>query len=181
MELTRRHPSLIAEVLTQAMSQLTGGAQPTPRDSHRLMTSSELRQLSLMPRVDIGSHTVRHSPLTVYDEAGQRAETAQSRSALASLLGADVTMFAYPFGDDSSFDDVSVRAVASAGYDLAVTTRPGAVTRDTDPLRLPRHGVLDWDAAEFERRLAAWSTQAQTRRATSPLRRLMRRVRLAAR
>ena len=56
----------------------------------------------------------------------------------------------------SAFDHVAVQAVRSAGYERAYTTSPRRVTRRTDPFRVPRHVVLDWDGDEFAARISAW-------------------------
>jgi peptidoglycan/xylan/chitin deacetylase (PgdA/CDA1 family) len=75
----------------------------------------EMRRSGLMT---IGSHTRSHSLLTREDPPRLDDETAGSRRALEQALGGTVEHFAYPGG---RFDDVSVAAVAAAGYRIAYT------------------------------------------------------------
>jgi peptidoglycan/xylan/chitin deacetylase (PgdA/CDA1 family) len=69
--------------------------------------------------IEIGSHTKRHVLLT--GEGGNVVldELAGSRRQLEASLGGPVRCFAYP---DGRFNGPVVRAVAAAGYELAVTT-----------------------------------------------------------
>jgi len=48
-----------------------------------------------------------------------------------------VPHFAYPFRGRDDFDDHSVDAVRSAGFDTACSTIPGTARSSTDPYRLP--------------------------------------------
>jgi hypothetical protein len=89
----------------------------------------------------------------------QDSEIAGSRARLTRAIGVEVTSFAYPFG----IEDDGVRdRVRRAGYAQAVTTRTGAVTADSDPLRLPRLEVKECGAAVLER--AIGQTLAATHR-----------------
>jgi peptidoglycan/xylan/chitin deacetylase (PgdA/CDA1 family) len=87
----------------------------------------------------VGSHTKSHILLTNEEQGKVIDETTGSRKELERRLGRAVTCFAYP---DGRFDAPAVRAVAAAGYEVAVTT-----CRHRDPeypwLTLPR--VLLWE------------------------------------
>ncbi len=67
----------------------------------------------------IGSHTRRHAVLTREHPSQVHEEVAASRQDLERHLGVRVEHFAYP---DGGFDEVSVAAVAQAGYRFAYTT-----------------------------------------------------------
>lgn len=82
----------------------------------------------------VESHSSTHPRLTSLDDARLIAEVAGSRGSLAEVLGREVRHFAYPFGN---YDDRVAAAVAAAGYESAVTTDHGAMSRH-DLLRLPR-------------------------------------------
>jgi peptidoglycan/xylan/chitin deacetylase (PgdA/CDA1 family) len=94
----------------------------------------------------VGSHTKCHVLLTNEEPGKVIAETTGSRNELESRLGKPVTCFAYP---DGRFDAAAVRAVAAAGYEVAVTT-----CRHRDPeypwLTLPR--VLLWEQSSTSAR-----------------------------
>ena len=106
-------------------------------------------QLELMPEADvrtlhskgfsIGAHTINHPILTLCSEAEARYEIAAVREALAALIGAPVTGFAYPNGRPAQdFNERHVRLVKEAGYKYAVTTQWGAATPETSLLQMPR-------------------------------------------
>lgn len=137
-----------------ALDGLAGltGRDRLPRDSHRSLSLDELVRLD-GDVVSIGGHTSTHPLLPELDPARQLVEVEQNRRFLADVLHRDITCFSYPFGAN---DPSSVEAVRSAGYPVAVTTRPETVPAGTDPLRIGRFDVKDWSGEEFERRLRRW-------------------------
>ena len=78
----------------------------------------------------IGSHTVTHADLTCLSGEDLRRELVQSKGQLEDLLGSDVDLFAFPYGEHS---DEVCEAAKQAGYrkifadlpESAVTTRRG--------------------------------------------------------
>jgi peptidoglycan/xylan/chitin deacetylase (PgdA/CDA1 family) len=87
---------------------------------------------------EIGSHSMTHALLRSELAPDFDRETAGSRRALETELGAPVRSFCYP---DGAHDERAVAAVRAAGYATAVTTRPGVNRLDADPLRLRRHNL----------------------------------------
>jgi peptidoglycan/xylan/chitin deacetylase (PgdA/CDA1 family) len=120
------------------------------------LTVDEVRELGASRVVAVGSHTVRHPMLSKLDEAAQRRELVDSRRQLEAWTAQTVRTFAYPYGVAESFDDTSVRVAREARYTVAVTGIPERINRFTDPYRVPRQYVGDWDADEFETHLTAW-------------------------
>ena len=98
------------------------------------------------PASCVGSHTRSHCLLTNEQPAKVIEETAGSQQALAAKLGQPATCFAYP---DGRFDATAVRAVAAAGYRIAVTT---CRHRDADHpwLTVPR--LLLWERSSVDAR-----------------------------
>lgn len=89
--------------------------------------------------LDFGAHTLTHPVLPTLSEAAQRREIGLGRQRVEAAMGRPMTCFAYPYGDH---DAVSVRAVAEAGFDLAVTTAPGSARRPAEMrYLLPRDGI----------------------------------------
>jgi peptidoglycan/xylan/chitin deacetylase (PgdA/CDA1 family) len=125
-------------------------------DQHRHAGEAGIARLATVPGITIGAHTVRHATLPVLEPAARDAEIIDAKVRLEALIGRPVTEFAFPFGHAAAFDDASERAVAAAGFDLAVRNVFGRVTPRTDPYRIPRAAVGDWDADEFGARLARW-------------------------
>jgi len=85
--------------------------------------------------VEVGSHTVTHPILTTVEGDELHRELNESRRRLETALGHPVTLFCYPNG---SYNERVRQAVADAGYQCAVTTKPILNSRATDPLSLSR-------------------------------------------
>jgi peptidoglycan/xylan/chitin deacetylase (PgdA/CDA1 family) len=126
------------------------GCSLTARESHRAMTGEEVRNIS-DDLVVIGAHTVTHPTLPAHLYETQYYEIAESRRACEELIDSPVNAFAYPFGDH---DDATVSAVRQAGFAFACTVDAGVVRAGTDPIRLPRIYIGDWNGDEFQKRLA---------------------------
>ncbi len=138
----------------EAMDQLAEliDRERTARKSHRSLTLQELVGLD-GDVVSVGGHTSTHPLLPEIEPADQLIEIEQNRAFLTETLGRSITSFSYPFGANNPS---AVEAARSAGYSVAVTTRPETVQAGADPLRIGRFDVKDWSGDEFERRLRNW-------------------------
>jgi peptidoglycan/xylan/chitin deacetylase (PgdA/CDA1 family) len=114
----------------------------------RAMTRSEVQTLVADGLVTIGAHTVTHPLLTSLGAEALQNEITRSKSDCEALLGAEITGFAYPYGD---FDDGARKSVSAAGFGFACTTRHAAVGTESDLLLLPRVQVRNWDGDAFQR------------------------------
>jgi len=86
-----------------------------------------LRALARESGVGIGAHTLSHPMLAKHDRETARAEIAQSRAAIEDALDVPVRHLAYPVGDPGSAGPRDFALAADAGFETAVTTRPGHV------------------------------------------------------
>ena len=77
-----------------------------------VMTCDELR--SLPEVIELGSHSLSHPHLTRIDGARLREEVDTSRHKLAELLGSDVSLLAFPYGE---YNDRVVDTCSEAGYE----------------------------------------------------------------
>jgi peptidoglycan/xylan/chitin deacetylase (PgdA/CDA1 family) len=118
-------------------------------ESARLLTLEELQVLAQHPLVTIGAHTVSHPRLSSLGEAEQRQEIAQSRHQLEKWLGKEVTVFAYPFGQKTDYDENSTRICREECFLKAAAAFPGEAHRWSDPFQIPRHFVYNWDLEKF--------------------------------
>lgn len=105
------------------------------------VTWDQLREMRAAG-MEIEDHTVNHVDLTVTSGNPDRLrqEVEASRSTLQAELGAPVEYFCYPAG---RYNDKVLAAVKKAGYQAAVTTKPGWVT--------PRQSPMEWHRVRVNR------------------------------
>lgn len=126
-----------------AVSRAAGVVPP----AELMMTPAQVRALHAAG-MRIGGHTVHHPILARLAPAAARAEIADGRRALESMIDAPVRLFAYPNGKPGEdFRDEHAVMAREAGFDAAVTTGWGAADARTDPFRLPR--FTPWDRARW--------------------------------
>jgi len=159
LQSVRRH--LLALRVTEihrvldAVSEQWGTSAAPPADA-RPLTPSEFVQLADSEMVTIGGHTLDHVRLRGLPALEQKDNIVSSKEELERLSGQAILHFAYPFGGHDSFDDHSVDAVRSAGFETASTTIPGNAGPTADPHRLPRRMVVNWSRLRFKVALERW-------------------------
>lgn len=87
----------------------------------------ELAAFAQHPLVTIGAHTLTHPMLSTLPRDAALAEMRGSADTLADWLGARPRFLAFPYGFRSAAGPREFALAAEAGFDLAVTTRPGMV------------------------------------------------------
>lgn len=121
---------------------LAGLSNDAPEELTRSLCANwdEIAKLARDPLVTIGAHTMSHPVLSRLPEEGALFEMQMSRTAIETRLGRAVPHLAYPHGDRVAVGDREHRLAAAAGFETAVTTRPGHVQRwQADaPHALPR-------------------------------------------
>lgn len=92
-------------------------------DEDRSETVADGACLHTLPHdlVTIGAHSVTHPRLPEIDRENALMEITGSKSALADLLGRDVTVFAFPYGE---YDDQVVELCRAAKFRFVYTTMP---------------------------------------------------------
>lgn len=137
-------------------------------DDH-VMTCDELR--SLPELIEFGSHSLSHPHLTKIDMPRLREEVNTSRHKLAELIGDQVSLLAFPYGE---YDERVVGTCCQAGYErvFGIDPRPadpagrdfvrGRVPVDPNDgpimFHLKARGAYGWmiHASAMKRRLARW-------------------------
>lgn len=104
------------------------------------MDWNELRAFAQDPLVTIGAHTLSHCHLAKASDAEALREMVESRVRIAEEIGKEVRHFAYPYGDRDAAGIRDFALAGQAGFDSAVTTRPGMIFDDNlaHPHALPR-------------------------------------------
>lgn len=87
---------------------------------------------------EIGSHTNTHSNLVSLSQSDMNSEIIQSKKMLEKILETDIRYFAYPRG---KYNEHVLKTVKKAGYSLGLTMDEGIISKDTNPLLIPRIGV----------------------------------------
>jgi L-malate glycosyltransferase len=103
------------------------------------MSWDEVREMQEMG-MSFGSHTLNHALLTNTAPAKSIQEIRESRQELEERLGEKVGAFSYPGGATSAW---TKEAMPKAGYECAVTTRPGLIHSTVDRWLIPRLTVSD--------------------------------------
>jgi len=114
------------------------------------MTWDQLRELKATGLFDFQSHTYWHPNFKKERERLAPAEfeklvhmqLTKSREKLEKELGVKVDLLAWPFG---IFDPWLMAKAAEAGYAAAFTIERHAVTREDQPMALPRYLLADTD------------------------------------
>lgn len=131
----------------------TGG---TVRQTHRCLSSNEVRELGAGPFVEVGAHSVSHPVLSSLPAASQRFEILQSKRDLEERLGHQIKSFAYPFGTKMDYTSETMDIVRDAGFTSACANFEEVTVRSTDRYQLPRIVVRDWSVEVFARTLRQW-------------------------
>lgn len=116
------------ERLRRAVAELSAAAGVDGRALVRdlCLRWDELRRLVRSePALAIGAHTLTHPMLAKHPAERARAEIAESRARIEAELGVPVRHFAYPVGDPGSAGPRDFALAREAGFDTALTTRPG--------------------------------------------------------
>ena len=97
------------------------------------MSAKHLLSLHTAGLVDFGSHTVDHLMLSQLPANKMEHQLTESKFTLQKILGKEISMFAYPFGDFSRF---TTRILKKIGYEIGLTTLWGTRNSARDLLLL---------------------------------------------
>ncbi len=86
-----------------------------------------LRKLAGHPLVTMGAHTLTHPMLAKHPDAVARREIFESKAIIERETREPVKHFAYPVGDPGSAGARDFILARQAGFESAVTTRPGMI------------------------------------------------------
>jgi peptidoglycan/xylan/chitin deacetylase (PgdA/CDA1 family) len=87
----------------------------------------ELKPFADDPLVTIGAHTISHGNLAKQSETSAMHELNTNRADLEAALQRPVHHLAYPYGDKNAAAAREFALARSAGFNTAVTTRPGMI------------------------------------------------------
>ncbi|QUS37904.1 polysaccharide deacetylase [Tardiphaga alba] len=90
----------------------------------------ELKPFAADPLVTIGAHTLSHCNLAKQTEADAMRELAASRANIENTLQRAAVHLAYPYGDRAAAGAREFALAQTAGFQTAVTTRPGVISAE---------------------------------------------------
>ncbi len=122
----------------------SSGTDRSARSSHRILSEGEVGELTSGGLVTVGCHTETHPALDECSEELQRRELVRSKAAVERILGRPVTEVAYPYG---RFSGLTIAVARAAGFTGGCTTVGKLVSREADPLEIPRIELPDCDGA----------------------------------
>lgn len=100
------------------------------------LSVEEIRVLDQDPLCTIGAHTCNHARLRTEKESA--LDIQESKSFLESLLGHEISYFAYPFGRIDSVSIKNRKEAADSGFKAAFSTIPTAVPVKFNRWFIPR-------------------------------------------
>lgn len=106
------------------------GIDPLAITDRLTMDADALKELAADPLARFGAHTLTHPNLRHVSEERLREEIIGSARAVERYTGAWSKSFAYPYGFPAAVARREAKAVAEAGFRVAVTSFPGLVTSD---------------------------------------------------
>ena len=105
------------------------------------ITLEELRKISKLKLITIGSHTVTHPILNKCSPEKQENELIESKQTLSKWLNKEVDYLSYPNGD---YDEHTIAIAKKCGYKLAFATTGGKIdVKNVNPYIIPRHCMND--------------------------------------
>lgn len=91
--------------------------------------------------IDFGTHTINHPSFAKLSEEEMYLEVYESKRALECILEKQVSVFAYPYGKASDFNETSKSILKRAGIDVGFTFIHGKNNSYTDIYGLHRMGI----------------------------------------
>ena len=148
--LLRRDPSI--DRRESWFQQLRNWAQlgKTGRYENVPLDVQQLKELGSSPYITIGGHTVTHRSLGALTEKEQENEIKQSILYLEEVLGKNVEVFSYPFGQKADYTGETIELLKKYGIIKAATTERRCAEMEKNLFKIPRIKIENLKIQEFE-------------------------------
>ena len=107
----------------------------------RMLTKKAIHEMSQSNLVEFGSHTHRHSILSLLSKYKQREEILTSTRIIEEITNNKCQFFSYPNGRIHDYNQETITLVQQYNFKAAVTTIPGDNCSKSDRYTLKRYGV----------------------------------------
>lgn len=125
----------------------------TVLDEQLPVSEAQLLRMDQHALADIGLHTHSHPALGVQSAARQQAEIESCANCLKEMAGHYIPVISYPHGH---YNQQTLKIAKEQRLLAGFTTEELAVTPQTDPYRMGRFQIGDWDGETFHKRLFQW-------------------------
>ena len=116
------------------------------KEHKNFLNNEDLKELSALPNVSIGSHSKSHSNLTRLNENEIIDELKESKSCIEDIIGKKVTMFSYPHG---GVNEAVRDLVESCGYKVAANSHFDTNKIIRDEFMLKRNEIWSVDSIKI--------------------------------
>ena len=140
--------ALDAPARKAALEEIADWAGTQRVDERVVLTRDQLREFATLPGLTLGAHTISHPVLTNCSGDEARAEISGSAEWLRTLAGAEVTQFAYPYGE---WSPSLAELVSTLAFRAAYTTQGTAISWSSLPHALARISVEQLNGGDFGR------------------------------
>ena len=123
-------------------------SRPDLISTRKLFSSADLRLLATHPLVTLAPHSMSHQALGRLPSDWMEWEVAKSCEYITAL-GGDPELFAYPYGDPTSFNPQCTRALSASGSLFAFTTLCYRISKTCHKLMLGRAPVFNDSSAHY--------------------------------
>ncbi|SEA83545.1 Polysaccharide deacetylase [Oribacterium sp. KHPX15] len=113
----------------------------TNRDYCRSLSKVQLRELSKSPLITIGGHTINHPSLARENMDTQEYEIRESKTQIEDIIGKSISVFSYPFGQKTDFDDTTIEIAHKCGYQRVYAAFSGYTKREYIDGYIPRINI----------------------------------------
>ena len=137
----------------EKIEKLFATSAPASSKEGRALSEDELRRLADSSFITVGGHTVTHGALAGESSEMQEWELSESKARIEKIIGSPVTVFSYPFGQEDTYTEETIRILERVGYTRAASTCPGVVTKATSRYEIPRNGQPECALTDFARAL----------------------------
>lgn len=104
----------------------------------RMLSEKELQCLSTNKLISLGAHSVSHSALNYIDKEEQKWEIYQSQKALEKITSQKIQLFAYPFGTNKDFSNITISILKKYGINMAVMVSDEEISYNMDRYKISR-------------------------------------------
>jgi len=134
-----RAKQLYGEARLRFVEEIENALRPCQDESvrNRMLTWEQIREMH-SAGIEFGSHTVSHPILSRIPRDELVKELRESRRELCDRLGTPISLFAYPNGHASDYNNEVKAVIRDSGYLCAVTSRAGFNHVFSDPFEIRR-------------------------------------------